>query len=116
MVTLGRVNIEEAIAQVREHLARAPALSPALRSAIELLILMVTLMAKRLGLNSRNSSTPPSRDPDRARRRRAGAAPRGGQQGHDGTTLRKVAHPDKVEVITIDRRTLPHGAYQEAGF
>ena len=116
MVTLGRVNIEEAIAQVREHLARAPALSPALRSAIELLILMGTLMAKRLGLNSRNSSTPPSRDPDRARRRRAGAAPRGGQQGHDGTTLRKVAHPDKVEVITIDRRTLPHGAYQEAGF
>lgn len=115
-MTLGRVNIEEAIAQVREQLAREPALSPALRSAIELLILMITLLAKRAGLNSRNSSTPPSRDPHRPREKRAGATARGGQNGHEGVTLRKVAHPDKVEVIAIDRRTLPGGTYREAGF
>jgi transposase len=115
-VTLGRVNIEQAIAQIREHLARESALSPALRSAIELLILIVTLLAKRAGLNSRNSSTPPSGDPHRPRQKRKGATPRGGQTGHDGITLRKVAHPDRVEVIAIDRRTLPRGTYQEAGF
>lgn len=53
-------------------------------------------MAALAGTSSRNSSKPPSAD------RPAKPAPKplrqasGGQVGHDGTTLARVAHPDEV--------------------
>lgn len=33
-----------------------------------------------------------------------------------GTTLQKIDDPDEIEIITIDRRTLPKGRYTEDGF
>ena len=35
---------------------------------------------------------------------------------HKGKTLQKVEGPDEIEIITIDRRTLPKGHYTEEGF
>jgi len=46
-------------------------LSPAIRSVIELLVLLVTLLVGSLNLNSRNSSKPPSSDPNRKKASRA---------------------------------------------
>ena len=40
-------------------------ISAAMVSAIKVLLLVVKLLAGRLGLNSRNSSTPPASDPHR---------------------------------------------------
>lgn len=62
----------------------------------------VAELRRRLGLNSRNSSLPPSSDgPDkpppkpRSLREKSKRKP-GGQAGHLGSTLRQVADPDRV--------------------
>jgi transposase len=77
----------------------------------ELMAQVATLQAKvveleaRLSKNSRNSSKPPSSDglnkpkPNPKSLRKAGQHPSGGQKGHTGHTLKKVAAPD---------RTVPH--------
>jgi transposase len=54
----------------------------------------------RLALNSRNSSQPPSADgynkPKPKSLRRPGKNPRGGQQGHEGHTLKKADSADHI--------------------
>ena len=88
--------IEKAQILVRED----KQLSTATKSMFEILILIITLLANRLNLNSTNSSKPPSSDPNRKKqaRRKTGKKP-GGQNGHVGTTLKKVDDPDEIEVI-----------------
>ena len=110
--------IKETLAKIKQQLDDEPELSPALRSTIEMLILIVTLLAGRLGLNSGNSSKPPSTDPHRKRKeKKPGQKKAGGQVGHAGSTLKKVAEPDVVVDIEIDRRRLPRGrTYQITGF
>jgi transposase len=105
--------IEKAQVLVRED----KQLSATTRSIVEILILIISLLANRLNLNSTNSSKPPSSDPNRKKQSKSktGKKP-GGQKGHVGTTLKKVDDPDKVELIEIDRRHLPPGRYQDVGF
>nr|CAJ71795.1 conserved hypothetical protein [Candidatus Kuenenia stuttgartiensis] len=92
-------------------------MSPAVRSMIELLVLLITLLAGRLNRNSRNSSKPPSSDPNRKRESKAkGERKAGGQKGRDGVTLKKVDNPDEVEVIKVDRRKYPRSKYKVVGY
>ncbi len=64
----------------------------------------VAELERRLSQNSRNSSKPPSADglnkpkPKPSSHQAASAKPTGGQKGHPGRTLKKVAHPDRVEI------------------
>ena len=108
-----QATIEKAQALVRDD----EQLSAATKSMFEILILVITLLANRLNLNSTNSSKPPSSDPNRKKKPKpqSGKKP-GGQKGHVGTTLKKVDNPDKVEEINVDRRTLPKGRYRHAGY
>jgi len=62
----------------------------------------VAELERRLGLNSSNSSKPPSSDglkkPARVRSlRERSKRPTGGQKGHKGETLRQCADPDRIE-------------------
>lgn len=108
-----QATIEKAQLLVRED----KQLSTATKSMFEMLILIITLLANRLNLNSTNSSKPPSSDPNRVKRPREGIGKKaGGQNGHIGTTLQKVENPDKVEEIKVDRRKLPAGRYRQVGF
>lgn len=96
-MTIENIDVEETIKNVKHILSQEKKLSPALRSAIELMILLVTLLVNRMTKNSRNSSKPPSSDPNRERKKKnSGKNKPGGQKGHVGTTLNKVITPDET--------------------
>lgn len=120
-MTVEDIDISKALEQAKTALAEQKDLSPAFRSSMELLFLVVSLLVKRLGRNSRNSSIPPSQDPNRAKKKKAaGEVQRrkpGGQEKHVGCTLEKRETPDAIEEILIDRRTIPAGSiYREVGY
>ena len=108
-----QATIEKAQFLVRED----KQLSAATKSMFEILILIITLLANRLNLNSTNSSKPPSSDPNRKKQPRKNTGKKaGGQNGHVGTTLEKIDNPDSIKVINVDRRKLPAGRYRQVGF
>jgi transposase len=115
-MTVNDIDIDAEIKKVKAILAEEKDLSPALRSSNEMMILIIKLLASRLGLNSHNSSKPPSSDPNRKKtsRKKTGRKP-GGQKGRVGKTLEKIDDPDQIEVIKVDRRTIPAGQYNEVG-
>ena len=114
---INSIDIGVALKKVETLLSEEKGLSPAMRSMVELLVLLVTLLASRLNRNSGNSSKPPSSDPNRKKERKVkGDRKAGGQKGRVGVTLEKVDKPDKVEVIKVDRRKLPRGEYKEVGY
>lgn len=117
-MTVDGIDVEATVKKVRELLAKEQGISPALSSTLEVLLLVVQLLVNRLGLNSRNSSKPPSSDKNRAGEKQAGQSSRkaGGQPGSVGTTLRQVDDPDEIKVLALDRSILPPGRYREAGF
>jgi len=111
------IDVDSAINQVKQLLETERNLSPALKSALEVLLLLVSVLLNRITLTSQNSSKPPASDPNRKKgTRRKSDKPSGGQTSHVGTTLRKVDDPDEIEVITLDRHTLPKGQHTEDGF
>jgi transposase len=72
----------------------------ALTAQVEALTAKVADLEGRLAQNSRNSSKPPSSDgfrPKPKSQRQAGQKPTGGQKGHTGHTLKKVAEVDHIE-------------------
>jgi transposase len=111
------IDIEATIEKAQILIRDDKQLSAATKSMFEIMILIITLLANRLNLNSTNSSKPPSSDPNRKKKTKSktGKKP-GGQKGHVGTTLKKVDNPDKVELIKIDRSKLPPGRYRQVGF
>ena len=112
------IDVDSSINSVKELLRKEKDLSPALRSALEVLLVLVALLLNRITLNSKNSSKPPSTDPNRKKSSKKGKGDRkpGGQKGHNGTTLEPVDDPDNVSEILVDRRTLPKGSqYREVG-
>jgi len=64
-MTINKINVNELTATVKTQLEKEKGLSPALKTSIEIMLVVVSLLGERLGLNSKNSSTPPSADPNR---------------------------------------------------
>lgn len=113
-MTLSEVDIKGALARAKEMAASDRSLPSSVRAVLELLVLIIELLLRRGNINSRNSSVPPSQDP--YRKKSAGKVvcgerkrKPGGQSGHKGETIERIAKPDQVEELAIDRRTLPHG-------
>ena len=69
-MTVQNIDIDATLEKVNKLLAEEKGLSPAMRSMVELLVLLITLLVGRLNLNSRNSSKPPSSDPNREKVRK----------------------------------------------
>lgn len=115
-MSVGGVNITNAIANARLALEQDSSSSPGLRASTELLLVVIELLMNKLGINSSNSSKPPSQDPNRTRGRKNGNDSKnkqGGQKGHTGKTLNLVNDADEIVDLSIDRRTLPVGIYHE---
>jgi len=115
-MTVDNINVEETVKRVTELVAAEKDLSPALKASLEVLLLLISILVNRLGLNSRNSSKPPVTDPHRQKepKKPTGRKP-GGQKGHTGRTLKQVANPDIITIIPVDRSLLPPGQYRETG-
>ena len=119
-MSVDNINITETIAKVKKILREDESASTEFRTMMELLVVIVELLANKMNLNSRNSSKPPSTDPNRERgsRRKEEEEKRkpGGQPGHNGSTLEKVKNPDHIETINIDKKRLPSGKYKHVGY
>lgn len=114
-----KVHVRQTIEAAKESLKKDESLSDSAKTVISSLVDVVSVLSVRLGLNSSNSSLPPSSDPNRIRRKSRAKGKRrrpGGQEGHKGARLKPLDNPTVVEVIEIDRRTLPAGNWESAGF
>jgi transposase len=120
IMNIGKVNITKALENVEILLREDKTASPQIRAMMELLVVVINLLLGKLGLNSSNSSIPPSKDTERKRgskRKKKGKKRKpGGQQGHEGTNLKREKNPDLIEIIEVDRRTIPQGQYTEIGY
>jgi len=112
------IDIKKTLEEARGLLANEKNISPAFKAVIEVLFLVITLMMNRFNLNSKNSSKPPSDDPNRDKKSKKNPLDKnpGGQKGHVGKNLQPVENPDEITVIPIDRRSLPKGKYRVAGY
>ncbi len=115
---INNISVEDTIEKARDLLNQEENISPALKSVFEVLLLLVTILLQRKGLSSRNSSKPPSEDKNRKRGSTKSKSKRkpGGQPGRVGVQLKPVNNPDEVQVLKLDKRTLPRGDYKEIGF
>lgn len=111
------IDIQASVTKIKQQIETDKEISDSLRMTFELLLLIIELLYQRLGLNSNNSSIPPSQDQNRKRETKNKSDKKsGGQKGHKGTTLEQVDNPDIIEKICIDRTLLPEGNYTEVGF
>jgi len=102
-LTADNIDVEATIKKVQELLAQEPNLSPALRSKLDILLLVVQLLANRLSLNSRNSSKPPSTDFVKGdKKTKDGNSKPSGQTGRIGTILSKVDDPDEIKLLEVE--------------
>jgi transposase len=104
------IEIDTTLENVKQLLKEDRSVSPALRAAINLLLVIIPILLGRVSTNSSNSSKPPSQDPNRLKKPRVKSERlAGGQEGRIGKTLAPVEEPDEIKVVKIDRRTLPKG-------
>lgn len=98
-------NIQNTIEQAKTLLSEDTNCSPALKAVFLLLMDFLVVLSANQAKNSRNSSKPPSSDPNRAKKPKATSQRKpGGQPGHAGKTLEPFELPDEIQQLKVDRR------------
>jgi len=110
------IDITAALKQAENYLKTETGLSPAFVISIQLILTIVKLLVDKLKLNSSNSSIPPSQDPNRKKKKKGKGKKAGGQKGHEGKTLQKVANPEIIKEIPVDLTKLPAGDYKTVDY
>jgi len=114
-----KVLISKTIDNAKDVLKKNESWPDDAKAVISSLLDVLSIVSNSLGLNSLNSSKPPSSDPNRLRKTRTTKGKRrkpGGQKGHSGSRLTPVENPSMIEELLIDRRTLPSGKWKSAGY
>lgn len=118
-MTIDGISVQETIDLARNQLAQINVPEDN-KSSIELLINLTSIMKDRLGINSSNSSKPPSKDDpkDKCQKDKRPASERsvGGQKGHQGSQLELVENPDDIIYIPIDKGVIPDGNHFISGY
>ena len=99
-MSIGNINVEKAIKNV-EMLMEKEKMSPAFKAALQVILLLIKILLQRLGINSKNSSTPPSQDPNRIKKikeKNLNKKKQGGQPGRVSNPLKAVDNPDEISV------------------
>jgi len=117
-MNIGDINVKEAIKKIEEAMTRKDVPSD-LKAVMEIMLLLIKLLLQRLGINSKNSSKPPSQDPNRTKKKNGqneNQKKRGGQEGRVSDPLKPVDNPDEIIELKIDLSTLPSGEYKSTGY
>jgi transposase len=114
-----KVKVAALIEKSRKCIEEDLSVSSTIKEVVSELVNTVVVLSNRLGINSSNSSTPPSQDPNRTRKpitARGRKRKPGGQKGHKGNYLKPSENPTSVEEILIDQKSIPLGIYERVGF
>jgi transposase len=114
-----KTSVKNLIELSREAIEKDQTLSASAKFCITSLTDALSILMNELGLNSKNSSKPPSSDPNRVRRKTTSGTKRkpGGQNGHTGSHLKLIESPDVIiEELVVDRSLLPAGNWEADGF
>lgn len=113
-----KVIVGQTLKAAEDVLKTDKTISPGVRTVMTSLMDVVSLLSNQIGLNSSNSSKPPSSDPNRLRNKKQVKGKKrkaGGQTGHKGFRLEPVSVPTTIKELEIDRRTLPPGNWRSDG-
>jgi len=81
-MAIDNIDVDAATNDAKRLIEQDRDLSPALRAALGVLLLLINILLNRTALNSRNSSKPPSTDPNQIKATRAKSnKPSGAQPG-----------------------------------
>ena len=116
-MTLSALDIPKQLAKMKQMLEDDKTIPDAFRAMVEMMMLIIKLLLDQRGLNSQNSSQPPSTDTGTGNNKRTSSGRKsGGQPGRQGKTLQKSNEPDDIKTLKVDRTTLPEGnTYRQAG-
>jgi hypothetical protein len=96
------IDIDKVMKETNELIESDKSLSPASKAMFNMLALLIPLLLKCIGLNSRNSSKPPSTDAFNVTKKNKEKSDKkpGGQTGHVFSTLciRKYSREQKLNV------------------
>ncbi len=107
---IDNIDVAATLDQARKMLKETKKIPPEFVVVFSLVLTVLELLLNRLNKNSKNSSIPPSQDPNRARAKKAEANRKpGGQPGHVGVTLTRFEDPDEIIDVPVDPATLPQG-------
>lgn len=112
------INITETLAKARKMLGNNKKVSPDFAALVSVLLTALEGFLHQQKPTSRNSSLPPSQDPNRLKKLKSGEGDKkpGGQAGHVGKTLRPVENPDEIINVPVKRSSLPTGhSYKKVG-
>ncbi len=96
------IEVEKTLHNARQLIDQELGLSSSVRAALKVLLLLVSVLINRTTLTSKNSSKPPSSDPNRLKTsHKKSDKPSGAQTGYMGKMLKKTDDPYIVEFIPI---------------
>ena len=111
LMKINPINVQEVLTEAKAALEKEAGLSDSFKAIIKLLIIIIQSLLPRLTKNSKNSSIPPSQDPNRAKNKDkddvSGKKKPGGQPGREKKILEPVSDPDEIVEIPVDRAALP---------